>query len=453
MPNWSAEVSVLTPQRSSHQTMSDTRQHDDSRLLKKIDRRGITSHRCCSALQGRGPCFSSNQNGRVIMHRSCPSALLKSTIVLSATLSSFAAHADYVQTNLVSDVSGFATIMDPNLKNPWGVSHTATSPFWVSDQGANVATLYSVSGGNVTQVPLIVSIPTTASGPPQGPTGQVNNPFTTAQNSAFVVGSAPANFIFANLNGTISAWNGALGTNAQITATTPGAVYTGLAIGNSAAGATLYAANGAQNHIDVFNGSFTPISAPGGFVNPFPGLVPFNVQTIGGVVYVTYAPAGGRPAQIHVPEGNGAVAEFDTNGNLIKQLITGSHLASPWGIALAPSGFGQFGGDLLVGNFSFDASEINAFDPITGAFIGSIPINTGANGPGGLWSLLFGSGGSNGDPNTLFFTDGINGEADGLFGAISAVPEPSTWAMLLLGFAGIGFMAYRRKSKPALMAA
>jgi uncharacterized protein (TIGR03118 family) len=384
------------------------------------------------------------------MHRSCPSTLLKTTIVLSATLCSFAAHADYVQTNLVSDISGFATITDPNLRNPWGVSHSPTSPFWVSDQGANVATLYSVSGGNVAQVPLIVSIPTIA--PPQGPTGQVNNPFTSVGNSAFVVGSAPANFIFANLNGTISAWNGGLGTNAQITATTTGAVYTGLAIaGNTAATATLYAANGAQNRIDVFNSSFTPISSPGGFVNPnLPaGLVPFNVQTINGNIYVTYAPAGGRPAQINVPEGNGAVAEFDTNGNLIKQLITGSHLASPWGIALAPSGFGQFGGDLLVGNFSFDASEINAFDPITGAFIGSIPINTGANGPGGLWSLIFGNGGSNGDPNTLFFTDGINGEADGLFGAISAVPEPSTWAMMLLGFAGVGFMAYRRKSKPA----
>jgi len=94
---------------------------------------------------------------------------------------------------------------------------------------------------------------------------------------------------------------------------------------------------------------------------------------------------------------------------------------------------------------SFDASEINALNPITGAFLGTIPIDTGANGPGGLWSLAFGNGGSNGDPNTLFFTDGINREADGLFGSLSAVPEPSTWAMLLLGFAGIGFMAYRRK--------
>ena len=263
-----------------------------------------------------------------------------------------------------------------------------------------------------------------------------------------MVGSAPASFIFANLNGTISAWNNTAGTSAVVQATTTGAVYTGLAIaGNTAATATLYAANGAQNRIDVFNSSFTPISSSGGFVNPFPGLVPFNVQTIGGNVYVTYAPAGGRLAQINAPEGNGAVAVFDTNGNLLNQLLTGGHLASPWGIALAPSGFGQFGGDLLVGNFSFVASEINAFDPITGAFIGSIPINTGANGPGGLWALIFGNGGSGGDPNTLYFTDGINGETNGLFGSISAVPEPSTWAMMILGFAGVGFMAYRRSRK------
>ena len=148
----------------------------------------------------------------------------------------------------------------------------------------------------------------------------------------------------------------------------------------------------------------------------------------------------------------GAVAVFDTNGNLINQLITGGRLASPWGIALAPSSFGQFGGDLLVGNFSFAHSEINAFDPITGAWIGTIPIDTGANTPGGLWALIFGNGGNGGNPNTLYFTDGVNGESNGLFGSITAVPEPSTWAMMILGFAGVGFMAYRRRNQTAALA-
>ena len=121
-------------------------------------------------------------------------------------------------------------------------------------------------------------------------------------------------------------------------------------------------------------------------------------------------------------------------------------LASPWGIALAPMSFGKFGGDLLVGNFAFGDSVINAFDPTTWALEGSIDVNPGAgNTPGGLWSMAFGGGGNDGNPNTLFFTDGINGETDGLFGSIAAVPEPSTWAMMLAGFGGLALLAARRR--------
>src|SRR5258708_26862826 len=161
--------------------------------------------------------------------------------------------APYVQTDLVSDISGLAAFTDPSLINPWGVAHSPTSPFWISDQATNLATLYNASG---VKQGLVVSIPTTASGP-QGPTGQVFNNTPSFP----VLGGTRAVFIFANLNGTISAWNG--GTAAQMQASTPGAVYTGLAIaGNSAATATLYAANGAQNRIDVFNGTFAPISTP-----------------------------------------------------------------------------------------------------------------------------------------------------------------------------------------------
>ena len=306
----------------------------------------------------------------------------------------------------------------------------------------------SVSKVNINPPSGFVGIPTTASGP-QGPTGQVSNSNTTT----FLVdggNGAAAHFIFANLNGTISAWN--TGATSFIQATTPGAVYTGLAI--NSAGTRLYVANDAgSGGINVFNSSFAPV-VPGSFTDPnLPaGFVPFNVSDIGGKVYVTYAP-GGRPAQTAATAGQGVVDVYDENGANLQRLITGSQLASPWGLALAPKGFGQFGGDLLVGNFSFGLSEINAFDPTTGAFLGSIPIDTGTNKPGGLWSLIFGNGGNGGDPNTLFFTDGINGEVDGFFGSLSAVPELSTWAMMLLGFAGVGFMAYRRKSKPAVMAA
>ena len=227
-----------------------------------------------------------------------------------------------------------------------------------------------------------------------------------------------AHFIFANLNGTISAWD--TGPTAFIQATTPGAVYTGLAINGPQT--RLYAANGAgSGSVDVFDSSFAPLSlAAGAFVDPSlpTGLVPFNVRDIGGDVYVVYAPAG-RPAEINAPLGAGAVAIFDEDGNFIKELVSGSRLAAPWGITLAPPSFGRFGSHLLVGNFSFRQSEINAFDPISGKFHGTLPIRTGGMRPGGLWTIEFGIGDNNGSPDTLYFADGINGETDGLFGAIS----------------------------------
>jgi uncharacterized protein (TIGR03118 family) len=296
--------------------------------------------------------------------------------------------AAFIQQNLVSDIPGLAAITDANLKNPWGLSHTPTSPFWVSDQSANVATLYNVpTGGAVTKNALIVTMPLTALGA-QGPTGQVFN-----STSSFPVNGTPATFIFANLNGTIDAWNNSAGTNAITGAAVPGAVYTGLALLPS--GPFLLAANNATGGIDVFNGTFQKVSLPGSFTDPSvpSGFGAFNVQVIDNKVYVTYAPTG-HPAQTGALPGQGFIGVFDLNGNFLQHIADG-HLASPWGLTLAPAGFGPFGNDLLVGNFSFLLSEINAFDPGTGAFLGTIPIDTGGNAPGGLWGLAFGNANKN----------------------------------------------------------
>jgi uncharacterized protein (TIGR03118 family) len=375
-------------------------------------------------------------------------AVAVAVAALSATADQSVA-APYVQINLVSDIAGLATLTDAELRNSWGVSETATSPFWISNQDANSATLYSVAGStNVSKVNInppagFVSVPMTVGGP-QGPTGQVSNSNT----ASFAVGQGgdggSAHFIFANLNGTISAWD--TGATAFIQATTAGAVYSGVAV--NTAQTRIYAANDAgAGGINVFNSTFTPVNLGAtAFVDPnLPaGLVPFNVQDINGKVYVTYAPMG-RPNQTMAAVGAGVVDVYDENGVFLQRLITGGQLAAPWGIALAPSGFGAFSGDLLVGNFSFLDSEINAFDPTNGAFIGSIPIDVGSgNTPGGLWALSFGNGGSGGSPTTLYFTDGINGEQDGLFGAILPVPEPSTIVLLGAALAMLGVRARKR---------
>ena len=365
------------------------------------------------------------------------------TSALAMTLATTSLHADsFTQTNLVSDIPGMAANTDPNLKNPWGVAFSGTSPFWTSDQGTGLSTLYSATG-----VPqgLVVTIPGSAA-PPTGPTGQV---FNTA--SGFLInGNAKATFIFDNLNGSISAWNPGAGTTAVVQASsTTGAIYTGLAQNTSTNfGSVLYAANSAPGGgIDVYNSSWMRVSLGGSaFIDPnaITGFVPFNVQSIGADLFVTYASLG--PGGVPMP--GGYVDEFDADGNFIKRIATGGDLFAPWGITRAPASFGPFSNDLLIGNFG--NGEILVYNPMTDAFIGTID---GKNGQplvnDFLWALETRTGGANTNLNAVYFTAGINDEKDGLFGEITAspspVPEPATIVDAAFGL--ITFALYKIRSR------
>jgi uncharacterized protein (TIGR03118 family) len=352
------------------------------------------------------------------------------------------ARAFYAQTNLVSDLPGVAEFQDPNLVNPWGMSSSSSSPIWVSDNGADKATLYN--GAGVAQGgPLVVNIPSGA------PTGQVFNLNNSGSNADF----KGALFIFASENGGIDSWKGINGTAAvnQIP-TTASSVYKGLALGTSSQGATLYATNFRSGKIDTFNSTFGQAALAGSFTDPnLPsGYAPFGIQNVGGKLYVTYAVQDSAKHDDVAGAGNGIVDVFDTNGNFLQRLVlndSSSQLNSPWGLALAPSNFGQFSGDLLIGNFG--DGTINAFDPTTGAFLGTFEDASGNSIViEGLWGLLFGNGGNGGATNELFFTagiptppDGTDIEAHGLFGALT-VPEPSTMVLLM---SGVALLVLRRR--------
>lgn len=334
----------------------------------------------------------------------------------------------YQQTNLVSDIPGLAAFTDPHLVNPWGISLSSTSPFWVSDNLTGFSTLYNGQGQPFpTSSPLVVSIPSVAG---QGlPTGTVFNGttgFTVTQGSA----SGPALFLFDSLDGTISGWNPTVNLNSAVIAVnnSASAVYTGLALASNASGTFLYAANAlpssAHPHgtIDVFDQNFTPTQLQGSFTDSHlpAGYAPYNIQTVEGLLLVTYALPPTTTPQV----GQGFVDVFNTNGHLIRRLISHGPLDAPWGLVRAPGNFGRFSHALLVGNVG--NGDINAFDFQTGAFLGTLKNEDGQpiQNPG-LWGLTFGNGGQGGDPHTLYFAAGIDAYAHGLFGAITPDAQDS----------------------------
>ncbi len=315
----------------------------------------------------------------------------------------------YTVTPLVSDVPGAAPVLDPNLQNAWGLAASSTSPWWVADNGTSLSTLYNGAG---TPQSLVVTV-----GIDSGPTGVVFNGGTgfTVTNGTQ---SGPARFIFDGEDGVLRGWNPTVdGTHALVGGTgDPGAIFKGLAIADN----KLYAADFHNNEVAVFDSSWSLVDR---FTDPgLPsGYAPFGIQAIAGNIFVTFAKQDADAEDEVAGQGRGFVDEFDTAGNLIARIAQHGQLNAPWGLALAPSDFGRFSGDLLVGNFG--DGQINAYElGANGKYThkGELRENGHQIAIDGLWALEFGNGANAGPTNTLFFTAGPNEEANGLFGKITA---------------------------------
>jgi uncharacterized protein (TIGR03118 family) len=361
-----------------------------------------------------------SKNRCPLLSRTLAGSLAVAAATFIAQESQLYAQNSYSQHNLVSDLPGMADVTDTNLVNPWGIVASGSSPFWISDNHSGLSTLYT---GNGTPQALVVTIPPPAGGtPPAAPTGVV---FNNLAGFAVAPGSA-GRFIFSTEDGTIVGWSSGGSGVVKADNSASGAVYKGLALGVSSGSNYLYAANFHAGTVDVFDTNYGPVTLAGSFNDATipAGFAPFNIQNVAGQLFVTYAVQDSAKHDDVAGPGNGIINVFDTAGNFVKRFATSNSLNSPWGMAVAPTNFGAFSGALLVGNFG--NGKINAFDPLTGNFLGSLqnPAGTPIS-IQGLWGLLFGNGASGGDKSTLYFTAGIPGggaiEDHGLFGSISAL--------------------------------
>jgi uncharacterized protein (TIGR03118 family) len=330
----------------------------------------------------------------------------------------------YRQTNLVSDQAGLAATTDANLVNPWGLISSSTSPWWVADNGTGVSTLYNGAGAKQNLTVIIATPPGDTD--PAKPTGIVFNGTTGFQLVAGMTSTA-SRFIFVTEDGTISGWNPSVNPNHSVLKVNNAglAIYKGATLVQSGGINLLYVANFFTGTVDVFDSTFIQVTMPSGaFTDPnLPeGFAPFNVQNIGGNVYVAFAKQDADHVDEVAGRKLGYVDEFDANGTLIQRFENGPWMNAPWGLALAPAHFGKASGDLLVGMFG--SGQIATFEAATGEFEGLLRAPKGKPMEiDGLWALRFGNGASAGPVNTLFFTAGIDDEAHGLFGTITPVPK------------------------------
>ena len=294
---------------------------------------------------------------------------------------------------------------DKQLINPWGLAYSPGAPFWLSDQGSGLSTLYDGSG---VKQSLVVTIPTATGTGVGSPTGIVY------QGSAeFQIDHWTSLFMFATLDGTISGWSHFSPNNALIGVnnSSKGAVYTGLAVTNKKSGNFVYAADFANNKVDVYDGtfkfvkSFTDTALPAGYA-------PSGIQDINGQVYVAFAQQNGKTG--------GYIDIFNEDGTFVKTLIHGKPLNQPWGFAVAPSNFGVLSGTLLISN-NTNSGIINGFNPTTGAFVGAIKNSKNKNIViNQIWGIEFGGGtSSNGNTNQLYYTAGPKNNLNGVFGVIN----------------------------------
>lgn len=360
---------------------------------------------------------------------------------LIATLAAQGQTPTFSQTNLVTNnqAAHSARITDPLLVDAWGISYAPTGPFWVSDARSGTSTLYRVDPATeaTTKVALTVTIPGTGS-----PTGQNFNSNTAS--GAF----NGDNFLFVSLDGTISGWRGALGTSAEtFVPASANNTYTGSAFATIAGHSYLYAANFKSGAVDVLKGDSGAPNLTGTFTDPnLPvGYTPFNTQVLNGKVYVTFVLRTGAFTGF----GGGIVDTFDLNGNFLTRIGTQGTLASPWGLTIAPSSFGSYAGNLLVGNFG--NGRINAYDLASNSFVGQLSnIDGSLLAIDGLWGLTVGNDGGSGSSNALYFAAGPDRGSNGLFGSIRAVPEPGQIAYLLgLGVTGLSFALRMRSRRKA----
>lgn len=323
----------------------------------------------------------------------------------------------FTATTLVSDGAVSAPHTDANLKNAWGIAFNPKGFVWVADNATSVATLYD--GHGVPQS-LVVSIPTGSNGP-ANPTGIVFNgttDFTVSQGGK----SGVAAFVFVGEGGTVAAWSPSVNPTVAVTMFddgSGGAVYKGLALASNGGANFLYATDFHNSKIDVFDKTFAKVATPGKFQDPAlpAGFAPFGIQAIGSKLFVTYAKQNAAMHDNVDGAGLGFIDVFDTAGNLMQRFASAGPLDAPWGVAQAPTNFGQFSGDVLVGNFG--DGTINAFDPTSGQFVGTLKLSNGAAFvQSGLWGIAFGNGLDDQPVNALFFAAGPNDEADGVYGRI-----------------------------------